>query len=151
MAGITHTYRFSDHLSHVLTVFGTHTDFKNPFVTNYETRIEKNLGLRTYLAYQNQDQEEIQWEMQLGAEGQRAGMPLNYDNNFGSKGELQYNDQLENLQHFYFYRAKAKLMQKLIVEGSIGLNFNNIDFKRNNPAKMPLTGIWALIRPGCLV
>ncbi len=141
LAGITHTYRFSDHLSHVLTVFGTHTDFKNPFVTNYETRIEKNLGLRTYLAYQNQDQEEIQWEMQLGAEGQKGWYAIkNYDNNFGSKGELQYNDQLENLQHFYFYRAKAKLMQKLIVEGSIGLNFNNIDFKRNNPGEDAING-----------
>ncbi len=131
IGGITHSYQFNDYLRHVIAVFGNYTDFKNPFVTNYETRSEKNLGARTYFSYENMEMENLQWEMQLGAEGQKGWYDIkNYENNFGNKGDLNYDDHLENFQHFYFYRLKAKIAQRFIAEGSIGLNVNNIDFEQ---------------------
>ncbi|WP_228384243.1 TonB-dependent receptor [Sphingobacteruim zhuxiongii] len=161
IAGITHSYQFNAQLKHVIALFGSYTDFKNPFVTNYETRKEKNFGLRTYLSYEENQSERFQWEMQLGAEGQKGWYAIkNYENNFGDKGALNYDDQLENLQHFYFYRVKAKIAQRLIAEGSIGLNLNNIDFEQKannaNPIKgdkhfknswMPRLGLSYLVLP----
>lgn len=131
IGGITHSYQFNKNLRHVIALFGSYTDFKNPFVTNYETRIEKNLGVRTYFSYEDHDIENFQWEMQLGAEGQKGWYDIkNYENNLGEKGTLNYDDYLENFQHFYFYRLRAKIAQRFIAEGSIGLNLNNIDFKQ---------------------
>src|SRR5690606_23349823 len=51
--GLVHDSKISNRLSHVVSIFGTYTDFENPFITNYEFRIEKNYGFRTYFNFQN--------------------------------------------------------------------------------------------------
>ncbi|SEG60747.1 iron complex outermembrane recepter protein [Sphingobacterium lactis] len=141
LGGITHAYKFSDQLEHVITVFGTHTDLENPFITNYELRNEKNVGFRTYLSFQDQQNSMLQWEMQLGVEGQKGWYHIkNHENNLGERGTLTDDDKLENGQHFYFYRAKARLYDKLTAEASIGLNFNGIEFERNTPGETASDG-----------
>lgn len=132
IGGITNEYQITNNLKNVTSVFGSHTNLENPFITNYETRKENNLGFRTYFSYENIESSDFLWEMQLGAEGQNGWYHVkNHENKLGIMGDLTDDDNLENLQHFYFYRFKTKLYQKLSAEASIGLNFNNIKFTRN--------------------
>jgi len=141
IGGITNEYQINENFKHVISVFGSKTDLENPFITNYETRNEKNLGFRTYFSLENRDKDNFLWEMQLGAEGQKGWYHVkNHENNLGDMGTLTDDDNLKNAQHFYFYRVKTRLYQKLSMEGSIGLNFNNINFRRNVPGEEQANG-----------
>lgn len=141
LGGLINEFQITKNLKHVISLFGTNTNFKNPFITNYELRKESNLGFRTYLSYENNKYDNFNWEMQLGAEGQKGWYHVkNYENNYGKRGDLTDDDKLENGQHFYFYRVKARLYDKLIAEGSLGLNFNQIHYVRNTPDQDPASG-----------
>ncbi|MGN5953788.1 TonB-dependent receptor [Sphingobacterium lactis] len=141
IAGLTHEYNFDFGIKHVISVFGTNTDFKNPFVTNYEKRKEKNIGLRTFLSYEQADHEALNWEMQLGTEIQKGFYGIkNHKNNLGVMGELTDHDSLTANQANIFYRAKASLYNKVFVEASIGLNLNRYYFKRFYPELNPAEG-----------
>ncbi|WP_156308004.1 TonB-dependent receptor [Sphingobacterium endophyticum] len=141
IGGITNEYQLNKNLKHVISIFGSSTDIENPFITNYELRDEKNIGLRTYLSYENQEKENFLWEMQLGAEAQKGWYHVkNHENDLGVMGTLTDDDNLENGQHFYFYRLKTRLYHRLTAEGSIGLNFNTINFKRNIPDEGQVNG-----------
>ncbi|MGX1642220.1 TonB-dependent receptor [Sphingobacterium sp. NPDC055431] len=141
IGGITNEYQITNRLKNVVSLFGSYTDLENPFITNYESRIEKNLGFRTYFSYENIDKQDFQWEMQLGGEGQKGWYNVkNYTNNLGKIGNLTDDDKLENFQHFYFYRFKTKLYQKLTAEASIGLNFNDINFKKTAEGEVNVNG-----------
>ncbi len=132
--GIAHDARITNKLTHTVSIFGSHTDFENPFITNYEFRKEKNLGLRTYLSYKDTISENILWQMQLGFEGQKGWADIkNYDNNQGVKGAPQAKDELDNSQASFFYRANANIYNKWTIEASIGLNQAKINYNSLYP------------------
>lgn len=132
--GIAHRAQISDKLSHTISVFGSDTDLKNPFITNYEYRKENNLGIRTYFSYQNNDKPHLQWQMQLGYEGQKGWNKIdNYDNERGASTNPQAKDNLNNVQNSFFYRAMVKLYQRWTIEGSLGLNQSKIDYRQRFP------------------
>lgn len=134
IGGITHQYDFSEKWTHSLTLFGSTTDFTNPFITNYEKRDERNYGLRSFVSYTNNDRADVQWQMQLGLEAQKGRYQINnYDNDGGVEADPQSFDLLWNGQHFYFYRAMATLWDRWNIEGSVGLNFNDIAFEQQYP------------------
>lgn len=51
LAGVSNQYQFNKNWSNITSVMFSYSDFTNPFITNYETRKETNLGLRTKLVY----------------------------------------------------------------------------------------------------
>lgn len=139
--GIAHNAQISDKLSHTISVFGSNTDFENPFITNYEYRKENNLGLRTYFSYENTDKPELQWQMQLGFEGQKGWNKIdNYDNEQGVSTDPQAKDDLDNVQSSFFYRAMARLYQRWTIEGSLGVNRSKIDYRQRFPEVENPTG-----------
>jgi len=139
--GIAHHAQLSDRLSHVISVFGSNTDFENPFITNYEYRAENNLGLRTYFSYKNEDMQHFQWQMQLGLEGQKGWNKIdNYDNDEGLSTAPQAKDDLDNIQSSFFYRAMAKLYRRWTIEGSLGLNQSKIKYRQRFPEVENPTG-----------
>src|SRR5690606_16748970 len=139
--GIAHHAQLSDRLSHVISVFGSNTDFENPFITNYEYRAENNLGLRTYFSYKNEDMQHFQWQMQLGLEGQKGWNKIdNYDNDEGLSTAPQAKDDLDNIQSSFFYRAMAKLYRRWTIGGSLGLNQSNIKYRQRFPEVENPTG-----------
>jgi iron complex outermembrane receptor protein len=132
--GIAHDARITNKLTHTISVFGSHTDFENPFITNYEFRKEKNLGLRTYFSYKDTIKKQFQWQMQLGFEGQKGWNTIeNYDNNQGVQGAPQAKDDLDNSQGSYFYRAMANLYKRWTIEASVGLNQAKINYNTLYP------------------
>ncbi|MFD2554648.1 TonB-dependent receptor [Sphingobacterium tabacisoli] len=138
--GVSHRLQLGKYLSHQISLFGSYTDFKNPFITNYEERIEKNWGLRTYLSLGNQ-QAALPWQMQLGFEGIKGSSTIdNYDNNKGVAGAVQARDGMTNSQWNLFYRAQIELIKNWNLEGALGLNGNHIDYTRKYPVVTPTDG-----------
>lgn len=138
--GLSHRIRLVGNLSHLLAIFGSYTDFKNPFITNFERRIEKNWGMRSYLSFDG-SQAYLPWQMQLGFEGIKGSSVIdNYDNNKGVAGDVQAQDAMTNAQWNVFYRAQVTLLQNWNVEASLGLNGNGIDYTRFYPVTIPAEG-----------
>lgn len=132
--GLAHNAQINDRLTQTISIFGSYTDFENPFITNYEFRTEKNLGLRTYLSYEDKINENIQFQMQLGLEGQKGWNSIeNNDNNQGEVGAPQAKDNLNNTRNSYFYRAMLNLYKRWTIEASVGLNQVKIDYVTHFP------------------
>lgn len=138
--GISHDYTISKNLKHYIGVFGSYTDFENPFITNYEFRIEKNLGTRTFLSYTD-NEFKFPFQLQIGLEATKGWNKINnFDNNKGLAGNPQAKDLLDNQQTNFFSRAQIDLSKNWIVEGSLGLNKNNIDFETLYPTENSTKG-----------
>ena len=134
-AGLSHDYKITNKLSHFIGVFGSHTDFENPFITNYEYRTEKNLGARTFLSYQ-EDEKNIPFQFQIGLEAQNGWNKIdNFDNNKGVSGDPQAKDILDNQQLNLFSRAQFDLTKSWMLEGSLGLNKNSIKYESLYPTE----------------
>ncbi len=132
--GIAHHAQLNNKLSHTVSIFGSNTDFENPFITNYEYRTENNLGLRTYFSYRDEDMQHFQWQMQLGFEGQKGWYEIeNFDNEQGKATELADHDNLYNTQYSFFYRAMVKIFQRWTMEGSLGLNHSKVRYRQHYP------------------
>lgn len=133
--GVTNEYAFSPNISHVLAVFGSYTDFENPFITNYEFRKEKNIGTRTYISYIN-GASTLPHQLQVGLEAMKGWNDIkNYDNNKGTVGDPQAFDKLDNSQLNLFVRGQVDFTPQWMVEASLGYNTNRIDYATSFPAE----------------
>jgi iron complex outermembrane receptor protein len=131
--GISNSYRFSERLKHVIAVFGSYTDFKNPFITNYEKRYENNIGLRTFLDYAI-TQTDFSWNMQLGVEAASAGSKINnFNNNGGEATALQAKDDLTANQTLGFLRVNFDINQRLLIELGASANLYNYHYQSYFP------------------
>lgn len=132
-AGLAHSSNLNNNLSHHIAIYGSHTDFKNPFITNYEVRKESNMGLRTYFSWAKPVHGKAV-QMQLGAEATLGWNAIhNYDNNKGVKGSLQAEDDLDNQIWNLFYRIQIEVLKNWNIEGAIGLNGNQISYRKYYP------------------
>lgn len=122
-AGITNELYLAGRLRYVVSVFGARTDFENPFITNYEIRDEKNLGLRTYFELAGAGNTHLNWKWHLGLEGQKGWNDLaNFENNGGATGAQLAQNKLNIDQGFCFSRLTATLSERLHTEFAISLN-----------------------------
>lgn len=120
--GITHEWNIAEGLRHVASVFGTVTDFRNPFITNYETRTEYNGGFRTFFEYALTGNT-YQLVLHAGAEGQQGRQEFfNYENNGGVRGVLQQSDVVRLSQLFYFSRVRFTVGKRFTAEAAVSLN-----------------------------
>jgi iron complex outermembrane receptor protein len=163
--GMAHEAKLAAHWRHVVALFGSHSDYRNPFITNYEVRDEKNYGLRSYLEATGGENQFASWKWNLGLEMQRGSYDIaNSDNARGRKDTLRVMDDITASQHFYFTRFTALLHERLTIEAAISLNFNKYSFLRKytfkpgnsinpsgqkafDPEWMPRVGFSYLIRP----
>lgn len=128
-AGITNELLISDQLRYVTSFFGTHTDFENPFITNYEIRREKNLGVRTFAEYVGKEKANIYWKWSLGLEGQQGWQEIsNFENNGGIAGMPIAGDEVNIRQIFYFTRLRVTSWNRLTTELALSLNANSYNY-----------------------
>lgn len=107
-----------------------HTDFRNPFITNYETRNERNYGARTAFQYRLQ-KGDWQWYATAGAEWlQNKTDDDNYDNNGGVKGDVQSKDKLRATQSFAFAQAEVKWLQRWVLQAGVSRNLLTYHYQR---------------------
>lgn len=136
--GLSNETKISSKLTLFANVFASSNQIKNPFITNYEKRNEKNLGTRLYLSYLDRPSNKLNYGMQVGLEAQKGWYDIdNYDNHQGVIGAIQARDQLENSQQTFFARAHFDWMERLQVELSMGLNENKIAYQQRDPVAQP--------------
>lgn len=128
-AGLLNTYQLNKNFRHVIALFTTYTDFKNPFITNYEKRYESTLGLRTFLEFA-ETKENFKWNAQAGLESSGTRTQVkNFNNNAGLAASMQAYDDLKANQNFAFLRFNFDVSSKLLVELSSSLNFFNYKYE----------------------
>ncbi|WP_443938248.1 TonB-dependent receptor [Pedobacter sp. MW01-1-1] len=122
-AGLSNSYQISKQFKHVLALFGSYTDFKNPFITNYEKRYENTLGFRTFLEFSN-NHDFYNFKIQGGLESSRTQTIVkNFDNEGGVATTLQANDDLNANQNFAFFLLNFDIQKTLLAELSSSINF----------------------------
>lgn len=127
--GVSNESFYLPNLKHVVAVYGMHTNFDNPFITNEEVRLENTIGLRTYLELSSNPQENLNWKLNLGTEQQQTRSDINnYDNNKGDRGKLQTASNILTKQAFYFTRFAATIIKKIHTETALSLNDYQYDF-----------------------
>ncbi|RYE11747.1 MAG: TonB-dependent receptor, partial [Sphingobacteriales bacterium] len=132
--GLVNNWQMSSRLKNVATVYGSHVDFANPFITNYEQRNEDTYGLRTYLELSGIPKINYNWQLNLGIEWQQTNALIsNYDNNRGEKGNEQAVDRVNTNQHFVFTRYAATFYKRLHLEAAVSLNYYQYQFKNIFP------------------
>lgn len=132
-AGISNTYQINTKFKHVISLFTSYTDFKNPFITNYEKRYESTLGLRTFLEFTTTNKN-INWTAQVGLESSGTKSQIkNFKNEAGLATTMQAYDHLKTNQDFAFARLNFDLDRRLLIELSSSLNFFNYKYERFFP------------------
>ncbi len=130
--GIVNEINLSKSLRHVLALYGSNTDFLNPFITNYETREEGTLGARTYLELTGNAGGSVTWKWNAGLELQGTKADIaNYNNNKGIRGSLQAQDDIASRQLFYFSRFSADISERLTAEVAASFNYYKYEFSKD--------------------
>ncbi len=106
------------------------TQFNNPTIRNYEARSETNWGGRTETEYV---WNEAKSKLTFGAEYQQFSSPLSvYQNNFGEKGSLQEQDELNTAGGLLFAQATLQLPARFLFTAGASLNFLKYDLLRTS-------------------
>jgi len=127
-AGLTYEYQWNDSWVTKAGVYGSHTDFKNPTIRNYEIRDEKNLGGRTDTQF-SFDKETWKGKITFGGEYQYFFSPLDvYNNNAGEPGPVQTMDELKSRQLLLFLQADIDLPKDFYLTVGGSANFLKYDF-----------------------
>jgi iron complex outermembrane receptor protein len=131
--GVSNDWVINEHFRHVISVFSSYTDFKNPFITNYEKRKEFTLGLRSYVEYATQTGL-VDYKLNLGLESMQTSTDFdNYDNNFGTPAAVQASDKLKAASNFAFAHLSIDVMKKLLIELSASANLYKYHYKSLAP------------------
>ena len=129
-AGISHTHKFNHRWTNITSLSFSTTNFKNPFITNYEKRKEKNLAIRSKFVYDNSFGEQ---DIRLigGAEWLYGYAGINnYANNKGTPGAVLSEDKIWVSQVFPFVQLEWQLKKKLLVQAGASTNGNVYQYKR---------------------
>lgn len=128
--GLGHEIELFQNLRHVISLYGSYTDFQNPFITNYEKRRESSYALRTYFELQNNKENFLNIQWNLGLEVQKTNSDiLNYGNSRGQPTSIIAADRINNNLGFIFNRVALQIGDQFKSEASISLNRANYQFK----------------------
>ncbi len=121
--GIHHQFAWRSNIHWNLASSYLNTDFSNPFITNYETRNENNINIRTYLKH-FKNFEKIEQQIYLGWEWANATSNiLNTENNRGVRGSILAQDQISIQSSFAFIRGNWNLNDRVNFETGLSLNW----------------------------
>lgn len=134
--GTVYEYQFNRHWSieHALNYW--YTDFRNPFITNYEVRFEKNVGWRPVLKYyKSTSMGSFEWSngMEYLFQG---GIVRNYVNNKGVRQALQSEANIDGTQNIWYSQVNWNLAQWQLL---FGLSTNQQVYKYRGPSSGPET------------
>ncbi|WP_222537573.1 TonB-dependent receptor [Pedobacter polysacchareus] len=131
--GLSNDWIINDHFKHVVSLFSSYTDFKNPFITNYEKRKELTLGLRSYLEYQKQAAS-FNYRFNIGLESSQTSSDIfNYNNNMGQPAALKSSDQLKAVSNFAFAHLNIDFRNKWLLELSASGNLYQYTYQSVAP------------------
>jgi len=96
--GLSQSYQFNENFSNVSTLYGTFTQFENPFITDYKRNTEQGLGGRTKFVYAR-NVGEVKSRFTAGGEFQTNFTAFrNYANRRGQVDSLLLDDEITTWQ-----------------------------------------------------
>ena len=135
--GIMNSWQINSHFKQIIALFSSYTDFRNPFISNYEHRKEFSLGLRSYIAYEKKSTD-VTWQFNLGIESESTKTDFsNADNNYGNPAALQSADKLKAATNFAFAHLNIDISSKLLVELSASGNLYAYTYESLYPDTIP--------------
>lgn len=155
--GISHDWQISEILQNTSAVFASTVDFKNPFITNYETRQEDTWGGRSFFRLHSRvnNEHKISWQYFIGVEGQQTKSTIsNFKNLNGEKANLLAAGKIISSQYFAFNRFSVEYAKRLTLEVGASANYYRYRFrdsaslsKKFRPEWMPRAAIsWLAAR-----
>lgn len=136
--GFSHQYRWNDRIQNTTVVYGSLTDFYNPFITNYEKRADQGVGGRTVTRWQMVE-EGIPTQLVFGGEWQQNfTVDRNYGNRAGQPDTLQADDELRASQSVLFAQLEASLPWGIIA--TAGLSRNEVAYGFTRFSVQPIVG-----------
>ena len=116
LGSLHYNYQLTKNIDWQNFVVGTNTQFKNPFITNYETRHEKNANIGSHLIMRVQ-KPIGDFKIVVGGEWQVQDAAINnYGNKKGVRDTLQFADIIKTRQGFYFANASLRFKKKWLIE-----------------------------------
>ncbi len=122
LGGIHQRFNINKNSSTVVALVFSHTDFRNPFITNYELRDETNAGINAQYIYQNKWRKlGIKWVSGGEWLGNRAKIE-NDGNRQGRRDTVQFIDRVNSMQWFLFSQVQLKYGRW---QAQLGVSANN--------------------------
>lgn len=126
-AAVTLHSDFGNGFGNSSSVVANHTDYKNPFITNYEMRNEWNYSARTDFYY-TKEGKGIKLKADAGAELQYGTSHVDvYGNKAGVADTVQYKDFIKATQYFLFAQVNLTIGKKLLLQA--GISNNDLRYK----------------------
>ncbi|MCK8494295.1 TonB-dependent receptor [Spirosoma sp. RP8] len=128
--GFSHEYRWNDRIQNTTVIYGSTTDFANPFITNYEKRTDQGIGGRTItqIRFPNGP---LPTTFTVGAELLRN---FTVDRNFGNRGgtpdTTQTDEELTARQSTVFAQAETVLPARFRLTAGLSRNDVRYGFTR---------------------
>lgn len=134
LAGITHTYHFSDHISNTSSFYAAYSQINNPTFRNYEKRTEPHLGGRTVFNW-NTTLQATKLNIAWGAEIQRGFFNTKtFLNKKGLPDSTQTDDDLNAATNLIFAQASVHFPGDWNIDAGASLNRSAITINRVVPS-----------------
>ncbi|GAB3940909.1 TonB-dependent receptor PqqU [Spirosoma harenae] len=128
--GLSHEYKWSDRIQNTTVIYGSTTDFANPFITNYEKRTDLGLGGRTVTQFRFPNSP-LPTVITVGAELLRNFMVVrNFGNRGGVADTIQTDEELISRQTTLFAQAETELPGHFRLTAGLSRNDVRYDFTR---------------------
>ena len=131
LGSIHHNFQLTKNIDWQNFMVGANTNFKNPFITNYEIRHEKNASFGSHLIMRVQ-KPIGDLKFVIGGEWQVQDANINnYGNKRGVRDTLQFADQITTQQGFLFANASLRFKKKWFLELGMSNAFMRYDYYRS--------------------
>lgn len=137
LLGFTNSYNMGEKWQMISSITTGLTRFKNPFISNFEKRIESNVGLRTKVVYEQKGSMPLQWVS--GFEIQRGGYRI--DSTGNKQGVATGNlvrDEVIARQQFLFTQLNWSPLK--MIQLQTGLSLNNFTYSIERTTGLPANG-----------
>lgn len=128
--GLSNQHSFNANWSNTTSIVFSYTDFKNPFILNYEKRYESNVGVRTKFTY-NRIWGMHDIKITTGAEWQYNSSAINnYGNRGGVADTVQYKDKISARQVYPFVQGEWQFGEKIQLQAGASTNLFTYRYQR---------------------
>ncbi|MCR9063863.1 MAG: TonB-dependent receptor [Cytophagales bacterium] len=125
--GITQEMHLSSTFTSKISVWGTKADLKNPFITNYEIRDQKSIGIRNSNSWQITQNTKFV----TGFEIQQTNSDFEvYDNDGGKTAAVQFKETVNANQSSIFGQLDFTLPMETFLTAGLSINNQNYDYRR---------------------
>jgi iron complex outermembrane recepter protein len=132
--GLSYDHEWNEKWSTRIGIFGSHSDFRNAAIGNYELRDESNIGGRAETQY-TFGEHTRKTKVTLGGEYQYLKSPIEiHANDFGAVGTLQTSSNLTSRQMFLFGQADIHLPANFYLTLGGSINFLQYNFQQSIPS-----------------